>query len=138
VYTAFVNGQDCIYESNPVTLTVNPNPVATISGDDAVCQGESTTFTASGGVDYLWSSGPNTPSITLSTASTVIVTVTDANGCTATAERTLTVNPNPVATISGDDTVCQGESTTFTASGGTDYLWSTGPNTPSITLSVQQ
>jgi hypothetical protein len=59
--------------------------------------GESTTFTASGGTDYLWSTGPNTPSITLSTASTVIVTVTDANGCTATAERTLTVNPLPNA-----------------------------------------
>ncbi|MBK8622710.1 MAG: hypothetical protein IPN79_13385 [Saprospiraceae bacterium] len=136
VYTVFVNGQDCIYESNPVNITVHPNPVATISGDDTVCQGESTTFTAGGGTDYLWSTGPNTPSVTLFTSSTVFVTVTDANGCTATAERTLTVNPNPVATISGDETVCQGESTTFTANGGTDYLWSTGPNTPGITLSA--
>ncbi|MBK9718751.1 MAG: hypothetical protein IPO85_14790, partial [Saprospiraceae bacterium] len=50
---------------------------------------------------YLWSTTATTQSINVSTAGTYSVTVTDANGCTGTASRTLTVDPNPVVTITG-------------------------------------
>src|SRR5690606_8217157 len=105
------------------TLTINNTPTASISGDDSVCDGGSVTFTATGGTSYEWSTGDNTTSITVSDGTPVVVTVTDANGCTAEATKTLTINSTPTASISGDDSVCQGGSVTFTASGGTSYEW---------------
>ncbi|MBK8080368.1 MAG: hypothetical protein IPK25_08850 [Saprospiraceae bacterium] len=70
------------------TLTVHSNPTASISGDNSVCDGGSVTFTASGGTTYLWSQGGlTTPGITVTDNTTRIVTVTDANGCTDTAEK---------------------------------------------------
>ena len=117
------------------TLIINPDPIASISGDDNICVGGSATFTADGGVSYIWSSGQNTQSITVSNNITRVVTVTDANGCKATAEKTLIINANPTASISGDNSVCQGGSVTFTASGGVDYLWSTTETTQSIAVS---
>lgn len=118
------------------TLTINANPTASISGTNVICTGNSTTFTASGGGTYLWSAGAaTTAAITVSTAGTYTVTVTNAAGCTATATRTLTVNANPIASISGLNLICDGASTTLTASGGTSYAWSTGGNTSSISVS---
>src|SRR6185295_3972738 len=57
------------------------------------------------------------------------VTVTGANGCSATSAATdVTVNPVPLATItpSGATTFCAGDSVTLTASAGASYLWSPG------------
>lgn len=41
----------------------------------------------------------------------------------------------PDANAGPDVTICSGQSTTLTASGGDTYLWSTGETTPSITVS---
>ncbi|MBL0238321.1 MAG: hypothetical protein IPQ02_17450 [Saprospiraceae bacterium] len=124
------------------TLTVDPNPVVTITGGNKICAGTSSTFTANPSVGtapftYLWSTTATTQSINVSTAGTYSVTVTDANGCTGTASRTLTVDPNPVVTITGGNKICAGTSSTFTAnpSVGTapfTYLWSTTATTQSI------
>jgi hypothetical protein len=116
------------------TITVDPAPNAAISGLNAICTGESTTYTASGGVSYLWSTGETTASIVVSTASSFTVTVTGANNCTASASKSLTVNPLPSVAISGTSTICNGQSTTLTASGGSSYLWNTAATTAAITI----
>ncbi|RNI32471.1 T9SS C-terminal target domain-containing protein [Rufibacter immobilis] len=123
-----------------VTITANPLPTATIqaSGPTSLCTGGSVTLTASGGTDYLWSNGATTPSITVSEAGAYSVRITNANGCQATsAPANVTVNPLPTATIqaSGSTTLCPGGNVTLTASGGTEYLWSNGATTASITVS---
>jgi gliding motility-associated-like protein len=118
------------------TLTVNPLPIASITGDNEICAGENTIFTVNGGSSYLWSTTEMNASITVNLASEYIVTVTDANGCTATASRTLTVNPLPNASITGDNEICAGENTIFTANGGASYIWSNGKTSAAITVSV--
>ncbi len=118
------------------TLTVNPLPIASITGDNEICAGENTIFTVNGGSSYLWSTTETNASITVNVASEYIVTVTDVNGCTATASRTLTVNPLPIASITGDNEICAGENTIFTANGGVTYLWDTNETSSFITVSV--
>lgn len=121
------------------TVGFNPAqaPVASIAGNNIVCAGISSVFTAGGGGNYLWSTTVTTASITVNTAGTYTVTVTSANGCTSIATRTLTVNPLPIVTITGNNVICVGGSTVFTAAGGTNYAWSAGAQTtPSITLST--
>ena len=119
-----------------ITVTVNPIPVASISGNNTICEGESTVLTATGGANYLWSTGATGATLTVSPSATTTYTVvaTNASGCvSAVTPYAITVNPKPVASIAGVSEVCQGGVVTLTASGGTSYVWSTGETTQSIT-----
>jgi len=122
------------------TVTVNPLPPATISpATVAICQGASATLTANGGTSYSWNTGATTPAITVAPSGTSAysVTVTDASGCSATASRTVTVNPLPAASITASaNEVCSGEGVFLTASGGVSYSWNIGAAVPDITVTV--
>ncbi|MEW6468822.1 MAG: PKD domain-containing protein [Bacteroidota bacterium] len=114
-----------------VTVTVNPPPVANAGPDQTICVANSTTLNASGGVSYSWSpaTGLSNTSVANPTANptattTYTVIVTDANGCTATDMITVTVVPPPVATASGTQAICLGESAVLNAGGGGTYAWS--------------
>ena len=118
-------------------VTVNNLPTAIVTGDNAICVGETTTLTASGGTSYSWNTGSVLDSIVVSPTvdSSYVVTVTDANGCVNTANSTVTVNPLPNPAILGTSLICNGNSTTLTASGGTSYVWNNGATSPSINAS---
>ncbi len=126
--------------SNSINNTVNPLPTATISagGPTTFCTGGSVVLTASAGSSWLWSNGATTQAITVSATGNYTVTVTNANGCSATsAATTVTVNPLPTATISagGPTTFCTGGNVVLTASAGSSWLWSNGATTQAITVS---
>ena len=44
------------------------------------------------------------------------------------------INAAPTAAVTGTNTICAGQSTTFTASGGASYRWNTGATTAPITV----
>ncbi|MEO6406661.1 MAG: hypothetical protein ABIY51_03840, partial [Ferruginibacter sp.] len=117
--------------TNTLVVTVNPVPVCAITGNNVICVGFSTSFTATGGTSYSWT-GPGgftaaTATISnLTVAGTYSVTVTNANGCTSSCSRDLTINSLPVCNITGNNIISVGQTATFTASGGTSYTW-TGP-----------
>ena len=119
-----------------LSLTVNPLPTATISGNTTFCEGQNTSLTASGGASYLWNNGATSQNITVSNGGAYSVTVTDANGCSNTASTTVTANPLPNITISGNTSFCEGASTTLTAQGGNIYVWSSGSQSVSISVSA--
>lgn len=131
----------CNATSAPVTVTVNPLPIATINNGNAVsfCAGGTTDLTASAGSSYLWSTGATTRTISVGTAGARSVTVTDANGCSAVSAVTnVTVNALPLATIStvGATTFCAGGSVSLTASAAATYLWSTGATSRTISMNT--
>lgn len=97
-----------------------PVVTASISGNPLLCAGETSALTATGGSSLIWSTGESTASITVNTGGTYHVTVTE-NGCSATNEVNITVNP--VLSVTGTHTnpVCSGSSNgsiSATASGG--------------------
>ncbi len=49
---------------------------------------------------------------------------------------TKTATSNPVITVNGSNTICQGGSVTLTSSPGTSYLWNTGATTQSIIVNT--
>lgn len=127
------NAQDTSY----VTVTVHDPGAVAIGGNLQVCDGESTTLTASGNGQFLWNTGDTTAGITLSPTSsgTYSVTVTDGP-CADSAQAALTVNPLPAASITGPTDVCPGDPVTLTASGGSSYAWSHGPAGPVLNFSL--
>ena len=134
----FTNANGCT-NSVSTNFTVNALPAAVITanGPTAFCQGGSVTLTANAGSSYLWSTGATTQSITVNNTQDVTVTVTNANGCSATSAVTsIVVNANPVANITSlnGNTFCQGGSVTLVSSPGASYAWSNGAFTQSITV----
>lgn len=101
--------------SDPVTLSVPVGsgiPVQAFS-NDTICEGESSTLTASGSTTYTWSDGGGVigtgSSITVSpvVTTTYTVTGTDDVGCTSESTVTITVNPAPTLTsIAGITSAC--------------------------------
>src|SRR5690606_7046966 len=108
--------------------------------DVTILEGNSVTLTATGGTSYVWSNGETTQSITVSPAETTTYTVTGTtNGCTNTDTVTIFLVDDGVTVDAGnDETICQGESVTLTATGGTTYEWSTGETTASITVNPNE
>ena len=124
-YTVTVTNANGCTKTATKTVVVNALPTAAIAGNNSVCDGGTTTITASGGGTYLWSNGATSAGITIP-AGTYTVTVTNS-GCTATASKTITTNV-VVAAIAGNNSVCTGSTIPITASGGTSYTWSNGAN----------
>ena len=118
---------------------------ASASNTDESCNGANDgTATASGfggtsPYTYAWSNGGNTATISGLGAGTYDVTVTDANGCTATASTTVGIASSIAASTSSADESCIGANNgtaTASGSGGTSpytYAWSNGGTTATIT-----
>ncbi|PCJ23407.1 MAG: hypothetical protein COA97_11770 [Flavobacteriales bacterium] len=136
-YNVVVTNANNCTDSTNVNVQVNASPVALILGPTIICQGNSTTLVASGGSSYLWNNGATTPSISISPIadSTYSVTVLDGNGCNDTTSIFVQVLANPVAIITGNDSICLGNSTLLTASGGGTYLWNNGATSSTINMS---
>jgi hypothetical protein len=129
-YSVTVTDANGCQGSTNVTVVVNPLPIPSITGDLTICEGETTRLTASGGTSYVWNNGVNVywQDVNPTETTTYSVTVTDANGCQASTNVTVIVNPLPTPSITGDLTICEGETTRLTASGGTSYVWNNGVN----------
>ena len=129
------NGQEFTDTSE---ITVFPEALQASAGDDQqICEGDSVILTASDGDSYLWSTGETTAEITVSPLSTTTysVTVSDIYEQSEDASVVVTVNPIPVANAGDDQTICEGDTITLTASGGDEYLWNTGEPTATIEVS---
>ncbi|MBL7882997.1 MAG: PKD domain-containing protein, partial [Bacteroidia bacterium] len=110
------------------TVTVNPIPAITVNSP-TICNGETANLSASGGTAYTWSSGATSTGASTADASpstTTTYTVTETgSGCNGTATATVTVNPIPTITVNSP-TICNGQTASLTANGGTTYTWSAG------------
>ena len=136
--------QSAISAATVVTVNALPaTPTISTGGNPTTfCAGGSVTLTSSASSSYLWSTGATTRSITVSTAGSYTVQVTDANGCQSaiSAATVVTVNALPatptISTGGNPTTFCAGGSVTLTSSAGSSYLWSTGATTRSISVST--
>ena len=136
----------CISSSRtPVTATVNPVPVPTLTGPVTACAGSTgNVYTTDAGMtSYIWTVSiggtitaggtptDNTVTVTWNTvgARSVSVNYTNGSGCTGVSATVLnvTVNAAPTPTISGPATACQGGTTVYTyttQAGMSNYTWS--------------
>ncbi len=139
VYTVTATNSLGCTATATATLVVNARPATTATSNSPIC--ESGTISLSSGPDsqtsYAWS-GPSSytstaqnPSIAnspISRSGAYMVTVTNSYGCTASAQTTVVVNSNPVATALSNSPVCENGTINLTSGpdAQTSYIWS-GP-----------
>lgn len=140
-YVVTVNDGTCS-DTSHLTVNVNPTPNAIVSVDQTICEGDTTTIVAAGGVAFDWlpvtdlsSPGLANSNAFPSVTTTYMASVRDANGCEDTASTTIFVNAVPIITTSADDSICIGETSSLSAFGGNTYTWSPGNTLDDSTLS---
>jgi gliding motility-associated-like protein len=139
-YSVTVTGANNCIKTGNINVQVNPLPNPTISGTSLICNGSTTTLTASGGTSYVWNNGATSPSINVSPIadSTYLVTATDVNGCSDTVSTLVQVISNPTANITssnGTNFICNGSTVTLTATGGGTYTWNDASTLDSLVVS---
>ncbi|MFN8165382.1 MAG: PKD domain-containing protein [Bacteroidia bacterium] len=108
---------------------VNPLPVISAGTNQSICPGFNATLTGSGGSTYNWIPGNlSSASITVSPSVTTqyVLTGTDANGCSNTAQASVIVNPVPAPDAGPSQSICFGDQVSLSASGGDTYYWTPG------------
>ncbi|MDP4266007.1 MAG: SBBP repeat-containing protein [Bacteroidota bacterium] len=115
--------------SGKTTCMVNAGPDKTINS------GYPVSLTATGGNVYSWSTGAKTASINVNPTSSATYTVTGTtNGCSASDNVVVKVNPPIIASAGPDLTICYLDTPRITATGGKFYHWSTGSRMQSIVV----
>ncbi|HRY99017.1 MAG TPA: lamin tail domain-containing protein, partial [Bacteroidales bacterium] len=111
------------------------------TSDDTLCGDEQATLSAPGYAHYLWSTGDTTPTTLAwhpgNYSVWYSVTVSDSVGCTGTATVSILHLEKPQLLVSGDLQINLGDCSHLLATGGQQYLWSTGVMAPGITVCPQ-
>jgi len=109
-------------------VTVNSVPTVTVT-NQTICSGNSVTLTAGGASTYSWSTGALTNTILISPSSTTSYSVTGTLSlCSNTAISTVSVVATPTISLASQ-TICAGQTATFTGVGATSYTWLPGSST---------
>lgn len=130
--------QSCTTLNAPVTLSANAaaTSAACSSGNGSV------DLTVSGGsapFQFNWDNGANTEDLSDLSPGTFLVVVTDINGCTVTAQATVSGSPAVGATATTTDNNCHGDASAaidLTVSSGTapfSFAWNNGATSEDLT-----
>jgi PKD repeat protein len=131
-------GYDCTSPRVPVNVTIFDLPQVDLGNDIALCEGESVVLDAgSGFANYQWSPAGTEQSIELSSEGTYAVTVENDEGCSASDEIEITVNPLPELSFTDvPENANDGDgSITAVVTNGTEpytYLWENDEITETI------
>lgn len=131
----FTDANGCTAATISETITDPGAPAApavTPGGTVSICQGSSATLTSSYSTGNTWSTAETTQSISVNTAGSYTVFYTDGSGCVSSSTTIdVVVNALPSITASGDVSICNGDNTSISATGGTTYTWDNGAGTGS-------
>lgn len=123
-----VTGHGRVHITELCNITLSTS--ASGSVDAIICSGQSLTLTTNAVSGYSWSTGQTTSSIVVAPTTNTVYSITGTSplACTASASRSITVSSGiPVLSIStAGNTLCLGQSTSFTATGALSYSWTNG------------
>ncbi|HLF15019.1 MAG TPA: PKD domain-containing protein, partial [Bacteroidota bacterium] len=118
--------------NHPVVILPKPTPTILVTGTVCAGGGGAAVLSVSGSYSsYLWSDASVNPTLNITSAGPYSVTVTNANGCTATANIIVPAAPPPTASITTPDPTAYclpaSISTTLYALVGTGYSYTWYP-----------
>jgi C1A family cysteine protease len=116
-------------------VEVHANPSVNLGGDIELCLGEIASLDAGAGMsDYNWSPTGDTQNISVSDEGIYAVTITDANGCTATDQMEVSHLTAPTVELGADVEACDTETpiTLDAGAGMTSYAWTPSGNSQTL------
>ncbi|MBI3520849.1 MAG: gliding motility-associated C-terminal domain-containing protein [Bacteroidetes bacterium] len=140
-YTVTVTSPNGCTGVNQTQVFVNPLPIADAGNPIAFCNGQSGTIGAASTTGYTYSWLPTT-GLSSSTISNPVVTLTNSgsspsvsdytvtaflNGCQASSQVQVTVNPLPVSSAGNPITLCNGQSGAIGTASNPNYTYSWSP-----------
>jgi len=128
-YTVTVTDGNGCQGSDTHEVVVHSLPAITAGNTGPYCVGETIQLSGSpdGMTSYAWVGpagftssfqNPSIPNATTARAGTYTLTVETSDGCTGSAQTTVTVHANPTPTITGPTETCEGQSVTLDAGAG--------------------
>jgi gliding motility-associated-like protein len=121
-------------------IVVLPKPIAEIEGPDTICTNETAVLNAkSSALQYLWSGGQTTSSISVAPATNTTYTLIVVNNqCADTASKLIAVQVFPICNILGKDFLCEDKEVILSSENTAQrYLWSTGATTSAISINPE-
>jgi len=126
------NSVGCTSVANAVIVTLSSPTISIVANNYLVCSGDQVDITASGASSYTWDNSSINNSITVNPTVTSVYTVTGTtSGCSTTETVSISVFA-PTLAITGNTSICSGQSSTIIATGGNTYLWNNGFTNASI------
>ncbi len=141
----------CLKTAIPYTVNILPAPTGTIvPSSSTICPGAAVTLSVNGSgynpIMNIWTPSPCVPASCVSSSITVTPSVTTTytvklsspNGCVYYPTTTITVlTASNAISVTGNTLLCSGgQSTTLTATGGSNYTWTpSGATTSSVVVS---
>lgn len=124
------------YAYDSIKVSVLPVPAIHLGADKSICNGDSLMLNAGAGfVQYNWSNGAATQTITVHAAGNYSVAAKTTDGCIARDTfRLISLFPLPVPELGNDSVICTGTPRILNAGTFSSYLWNTGETTPQITV----
>ncbi len=120
--------------SDAVNVTINTIPTLTLPATASDC--DTAVVTAPGNfATYAWSNGQNTALGSFTQNGTYTLTATDANGCSASDDVTVTIFAEPVTGLPASASDCNTVSVSA-AAGFASYLWSDGQTTQTASFTA--
>lgn len=122
--------------TDDISIIVNQSPVTNLGNDTTICGGTPLVLDGGAGfTSYLWSDGSQNQTLNISSGGIYAVTVTDANGCSATDE--IIITGTPLISLGPDFAICDGQTASLDAGPGfSSYQWSDGSFTQTINVTL--
>jgi gliding motility-associated-like protein len=125
-YTVVGSISNCVSASQTITIDVNSLPTLNATASNStICSNQTTTLSITGADTYTWSTLETATTITVSPSTTTTYSVSGTNtltGCSNITNVTVNVTPTPTVNVSASAiTICEGNTTTLTLTGATNY-----------------
>ena len=126
-YTVTMTDVDGCEAHTTFQVALDPLPIVDLGPDLSLCGVTSHPLsTGNPEATTTWSHGPTSADITITASGTYAVTVTDANGCTASDSISIALHAGPIDVLQ-DVTACSTTSVSLDAGNpGASFLWNTG------------
>ena len=125
MYSVTVTDNGCSSEDS-IYVAFNLPPLVDLGNDTTICDGTSIMLDAgTPGATYIWSTTETSQSISISTAGTYTVQVTE-NGCDAQDDIIIAVSALPTPDLGADVIICDEEVELSADTNYTAYLWQDG------------
>ncbi len=122
-YTVAIIKGGCLKDTS-YAITIDKLPTVHLTGKTTICAGIADTLIASGTKPFTWNTGDTSTTIIVSPALNTTYTVSTNLGiCSADTSIAVVVTHLPSLTISGNTSICDGNSTKLKASGASTYIW---------------